>query len=269
MWTSQNQLYADTIKMVEGCGYYYYVRGLAWTKRPYIHLVAAQAARNLGDPVAEAKHLAFHMQWMARQDNVEEVEAHLSHLSELMNSLQLPADVAFQCRIAIAMYKLNICGDIDRAQQEFQVEVLHHPAVSYRLAFCLYQKGALAEAQRLYREYLEYARCNNRQRNVIATQIHLAEIALLQGNLAQAEEALEESDTMAHRYNIRKHFPDILRLYARLHIMQDNISAAHDCFTEAIDLYERLGMRHDLVAAREELARLQTLASPESDTALK
>ncbi len=75
MWTSQNQLYADTIKIVEGCGYYYYVRGLAWTKRPYIHLVAAQAARNLSDPIAEALHLAFHIQWMARQDNVEEVES--------------------------------------------------------------------------------------------------------------------------------------------------------------------------------------------------
>jgi hypothetical protein len=37
-----------------------------------------------------------------------------------------------------------------------------------------------------------------------------------------------------------------------------NIPAAHVALTEAIDLFERLGMRRELAEAREELARLET-----------
>ncbi len=96
-----------------------------------------------------------------------------------------------------------MCGDIDGAQQELweasrisgELDIRHRFDVNYWQALCLYQKGALAEAQQLYEEYLQDARRNNRQRSVIGAQIHLAAIALLQGNLAQAEEALKESDT--------------------------------------------------------------------------
>ena len=168
-------------------------------------------------------------------------------------------------------------ADIDGAQQELgeasriarELDIRHRFDVSYWQAFCLYQKGALAEARQLYEDYLQNARSSNRQRGVIGAQIHLAEIALLQGNLAQAEEALKESDAMAHHCGDRGHFPDILRTHARLHIVQNNISAAHDCLAEAIDLYERLGMRHDLAAARQELAELSTLVSLESNTTVK
>jgi hypothetical protein len=53
--------------------------------------------------------------------------------------------------------------------------------------------------------------------------------------------------------------PNIARfqcLTARLHTLRGDIPAAHAALTEAIDLFERLGMRRELAEARQALADL-------------
>ena len=49
----------------------------------------------------------------------------------------------------------------------------------------------------------------------------------------------------------------IQRLYAHLHTLRGDLPAARAALAEAIDLFERLGMRRELAEARAELARLE------------
>lgn len=52
----------------------------------------------------------------------------------------------------------------------------------------------------------------------------------------------------------------IQRTYARLHTLRGDLPAARASLAEAIDLFERLGMRRELAEAREEMARLDAIA---------
>ena len=55
-----------------------------------------------------------------------------------------------------------------------------------------------------------------------------------------------------------------LDVYARLHALRGDLTAAHAALAEAIDLFERLGMRRELVEARAELDQLDQRAQPTS-----
>ncbi len=48
-WTFQTPtIYSETIKIVEGCGYFYNVRGLAWIRGLHVNSMRIHAARQLG-----------------------------------------------------------------------------------------------------------------------------------------------------------------------------------------------------------------------------
>lgn len=52
------------------------------------------------------------------------------------------------------------------------------------------------------------------------------------------------------------------KLKARLHLLRGDLPAAQASLAEAIDLFERLGRRRELVEAREEMAPLQAGSVP-------
>ena len=52
----------------------------------------------------------------------------------------------------------------------------------------------------------------------------------------------------------------IQRLYARLHTLRGDLPTARAALAEAIELFERLGMRRELAAARAALADLNARA---------
>jgi hypothetical protein len=84
----------------------------------------------------------------------------------------------------------------------------------------------------------------------------LALFELDQGNIEKAEVALVESSALAYKYLSRWDIAVIQRTYARLHALRGDHAAAHAALAEAIDLFERLGMRRELAEARAELADL-------------
>ena len=59
----------------------------------------------------------------------------------------------------------------------------------------------------------------------------------------------------AKAYKERRHLAEAYRHFARLHTFRGDLPAAHTSLAEAIDLFERLGMRRELAEAREERAR--------------
>ena len=78
----------------------------------------------------------------------------------------------------------------------------------------------------------------------------------LDPGLIRANKILTEVSAKAYHYHDRRYIAELQRAYFRLHTLRGDLPAARAALAEAIDLYERLGMRRELAEAREELARL-------------
>jgi len=239
------------------------VRGL-WSKQPPIHLIAAEAARNQKNPTDEARHLAFHIQELVFQDNSVDAKRLLHRIADLVHSIWLPNKIYFEYRHSTALYRMKL-SDFDNAQHICEEILGMANKISDRsicawsrrwLAECLYKKGQISDAQQMLQRSLEDSIQYGYQRSIIFCQIHLAAIEMDRGEYAEAEKRLIESSIKAQDYQDRRYIALTQELFARLHTLRGDLPAARAALDEAIDLFERLGMRRDLAEAREELARL-------------
>lgn len=92
--------------------------------------------------------------------------------------------------------------------------------------------------------------------------MYLARILLEQGDLVTAEDLLRHTRIAVTEYQDRLGVASVHYVTSRLHILRGDIPAARASLAEAIDLFERLGMRRELAEARDELARLDAPAEP-------
>ena len=267
-WALANQRYAETIKIFKGVGYYYYIRGL-WERKPRINLIGAEAAAKLTDTIEEAEALAYLIQVLCKQGNINEAAPFLPRLQEIASTNNLPKATYFEFKHALALYMLT-SRDFDTAERIWQqlmplsqtLDVRAHIANRRWLATCLYVKGQMKEAQLLLREALNDALQHNYTRGIVSIQTILAKIDLDLGNIDSAAEALASGSVYVGDYQERRHTAELQRTYARLHALRGDFPAARMSLAKAIDLFERLGIRRELAEAREELARLETGAAP-------
>jgi hypothetical protein len=261
-WCATQGRDADVIRLADGVGYYYYIRGF-WNERMPVDLLSADAAHRLGDRVKETEALAYHIHTRSAQGNMPEMERYLPRLRALADSTDLPGDIFFIVQHAMALYDLAR-RDIDAAQAAWlgslrtdePISSLYFVIQRQWVATCLYLKGALVQAQHLLRETLRDAEMLGSQRHVSFCKIRLAAIDLDLGELEAAADLLADTRVTVHRYQDREHIAQISQLTARLHTLRGDLPAARAALAEAADLFERLGMRPQLARARAELARL-------------
>jgi hypothetical protein len=86
--------------------------------------------------------------------------------------------------------------------------------------------------------------------------IRITRIELDRKNLDTAFEILNYCYNEALHHQDRRRLAEVYPLFARLHALRGDLPAARTAFAEAIDLFERLGMRRELAEARAELVRL-------------
>ncbi len=119
------------------------------------------------------------------------------------------------------------------------------------------------KAKRRFLKLAKIASSKHYQRLGISIQAKIAAIELDEERPDDASRRLITILEEAEQYQDRRAIAKIQRLLARLHSLRGDLPAAHASLAEAIDLFERLGMRRELAEARAELARLEAM----SDTA--
>ena len=261
-WCAAQGRHEDVIALTDGVGYYYYIRGL-WREAAPPNLLSAQAARQLGWAVKEVEALAFHIHTLSAQGNITAMEEFLPRMRELAACTALPDEVFFNFQHALALYSMTR-QDVEAAQTAWLQSLRQAEGVSelYFLiqrqwvATCLYVKGAWVQAQHLLRECLRDAERINSRRCLSFCKIRLAAIDLDLGELEAAAALLADTRVTVYRYQDREHIAEIQQLTARLHQLRGDLPAARAALTEAADLFERLGMRPQLVRARADLDRL-------------
>jgi tetratricopeptide (TPR) repeat protein len=264
-WALDQGCYAETVQLARNAGYYFYVRGL-WSKEPPIDLMQAQAARLLGDAVAEVEALSRYVQVLSRQHKLADADTYLPRLHDLAARTALPNKTLMDYRHGVASNWLAR-GEIDRAQQIWEESLpeaddpYQRAAMRNWIGACLYRKGRLHEAEAVLRESLRDAEAHNIQQIVGSNQTKLIEIALDLGNLDAAAAALAESSAHAQKYQNQAQLAELQFAYGRLHAQRGDPAAARAALADAIDRFARLGRRRDFIRAHEELDRLEAQAA--------
>lgn len=261
-WAYPRRRHRETIELIEGVRYYYNVRGL-WDDRLANNLLRAEAARALGDVSDEVLGLAHHAESLSKQGLLAEAAPFLARLHETADGAALSDDAAFEYQHARALYA-HACRDLAAAEQVWR-ELIPFSArlggqkyvINRRwLAVCLEQQGQLDEAERLYRESLDDALRIGDERSICGNQLRLAGIDLARGRDAVAEGTLLACRRIAEQYDDRRRLGEIARLGARLARRRGDLAAARAALIDAVELFERMGMRGQLAEARQALAAL-------------
>jgi tetratricopeptide (TPR) repeat protein len=285
-WAEAQGHDAALIALIEGVRYYTNVRGLWGVEELRTYERYAAAARRLGDTDYETLAIARHVQVLSKQGQIVAAAALIERLRELGATYRSVAladgdvveatddvarrdrrnDAAFEFGHALALFA--------RAQGALAIAEAHWRdllTLSRRLggqkyvvnrrwlATALLQQGRHADAQQLYTESLHDARLINDIRSIAGNRLKLASIALDGGDIPAVTAAIDECRVIAQRYRDRRRLAECHRITAHILSLQGDVEAATYELRAALDLFERLGMKHEATAAQAELATLEAL----------
>ena len=211
----------------------------------------------------EAHAISSLIDTLSRQGKLAAAQEYLTHLDLLIADTSLSLRAHISLLNASGLYAMAI-GDLSQAQRAFQSAFVHdtlgqHPRTVLTrrwIGICLYRQGALDEAKNWLQSTLSLAIERGWERDAEYLRIVLAAIDLDTGNIDSAAERIAQSYAWARRYAEREHVAQAAYQYARLHTLRGDLPAARASLAEAIDLFERLGMRRELAEARQALADL-------------
>lgn len=262
IWCFNQARYLEAVQLVDEVYYYYHVRG-HWARERSIFVIGAQSAGLLGDNIQEAKMLAIQIKYASLRDMLDEEQDHFERILSLERTDQLPTDVWLHCQLATALYKMAR-EDPEGALEVFKrslyvgidIEDQHvRNALMLYATLCLLQLNRIEEARSIANEGLEHALQQDMPRGVVVHTITSASLDLKEGKLDEVGRRLT-SIQLKQEQNPR-YSAYIQRLWGRLFSERGDNEKAVSSWREAIDLFERVGMRRELAEAREELARLE------------
>ncbi len=267
LWCANHARATAVLELAANLSYYYHVRGL-WDKKTVLEHLRAQAAHALNDINGEVIAYSFLIQVLARQDKLTELEPHLTRLRALADLPALTDESRCMVHETLAFYWMaqqayGMARDAwHRSLPHTEQHEYHTTRRQLWLAVCLHRLGAIADAEGLLHDVLTRSTHLGRYRSIIGVKLRLAELALDNGHVDAADLLLEAVRAKAADYQDRENLALFQPLAARLHTLRGDLPAARASLAEAIDRFERLGMRRELAEARAELARLDASDAP-------
>jgi tetratricopeptide (TPR) repeat protein len=262
-WSFEYHYYTISLQIARGIRYYYVMHGFL-DRGLLVYIKGADAASKLGNIGQEVVLLAVGIQILGRQGDFALIESYLPRLHHLACSDSVTEDVIalFEYHCAVAWYWMAR-DDFQKAEQAFRKGTamaqktlpVYHCLGAQWLGLSLYKQEKRREARNFFQEAVWYGEHGGAE--FCLAQAQLANLELDVGNLDIAEKWLLDAMEVGGGIHDREVLCIIYRIYARLYTLRNDLPAAHASLMEAIDLFQRAGMRGELAEAREELARLE------------
>ncbi|BAZ09845.1 ECF subfamily RNA polymerase sigma-24 factor [Calothrix sp. NIES-4071] len=229
-----------------------------------------QAAEQRGDWAVAAKIIvdrAWTLTSMGKQKQLEEADElftkawELRHYQEPLFILSLAKDIGV-LRIQQQRYEeaqtwftqaMQLFGHIQLDENQRLRQLVQ---IRYYQGEILFKNQKYDQALPIFQEALEHAQLLNWRRAIYCTQNWLAEIAIKQGRLNQAESLLTEGLRVAEAHQDKSRTAFCQRSLSNLAKAQGNLAEAHEWAIKALDNFEKLGM---LPEAEETQTLLQEL----------
>jgi tetratricopeptide (TPR) repeat protein len=260
-WSFECKRYKEALQIARGFEYYYFVRGI-WRDKLEVDLIRAEAARSYGSIEEEVIARSSFVRVLSLDRKTEEAAAQLPRLNELIEH-EVSGDALYVYWNALATY-YQATNQEDKEEQFLQkaMEFSGESTIPRQINACAsladyrYRKGALSEAKRLFHTALRTAVDHNYERIIAVCGLRLAEINLAQQNLEVAEEGLATSLERANTYNDLRCIAEVQLAWAQLYTLHDDYLSAHNALQEAVDRFERLGMRYALAETQARLSEV-------------
>ena len=254
-WCAAKDRYGDVLTLWRQIKGYAHVRGywddrLNWTD----WLIQAAEQHSDWSTVAEVMYdRGWTITLMGQPQCLEEANALLQQAWELRDY----QDLSFQLELATNMVvlcirqeqfdqahywlrqKQSLLAQTDLSEQERQHQSIHS---LYYEAEIYFKSRDYTHAKRLYEQALEQAIALGWQRATIAIQNWLADVALEQGNLEEAQHFLERGLPAAERNKDKRSIAYHKRSFAILSQLRGNLELAQRWAKEATEGFESLRM---------------------------
>lgn len=219
--------------------------------------------------------------WLIAVSAMMEIGSTLSHMGRLEDAdrflrrawdLHVHADSRRQVELIQIIARLRTSQEqyaeaqhwLDKANAFLEKAQLHEPEHSrkwinnqrYYGELC-YKKRDYDQAEIYFRQILDRAQIIGRQRSIISAQNYLANIAIAQDRLDEAESLLQTGLTVCERNKDKRRIAYYKCSFAHLYRKLDNLGEARRWAKEAFDDLGRLGMQLEMEEMRTFLQELQ------------
>ena len=261
-WAADTGADREAVVLAQQLEFFYYTRAL-WGKNRDLYQRGIRAARRLGHATALSDFLALLILLMSRQGQPDMVQDELAELMNIGRREPLQGESYFRAQHAqalayMASHHLEAAAtawqQILDQQQERHVSAQLITGTLHWLALCRHRQGEYAEAQRLMEQSLEQALATNNRRRAARNQIALARFALDQGQIDRAQKQLDAA-VAGDQHPDPEQLAHYLHTLGSLHTAKGETAAAQAALTEALALFERMGMEREVGEIREGMER--------------
>jgi len=264
IWAQRKGKIDKVLQLIQGIGYYCYVRGLL-NREPNINLLAAEAARVLAQPSEELRWLSYHVQRLARLGNLTDAPPHIERMRAIVeqNPIGVEGIEHFRHALAIAYFAADRIDDAEREWRALLAleglgETSRLVTVKW-LATCLELQGQTSAAADLLRETMETTEPEENLRARVALQLSYLRMLMAEGECGvDIENNIRDCRRFVMSNNIDRHIPDVLFLEGRLSELRNERTLARAAYSEAVDHYRRVGLQHELSQAETALRRMSS-----------
>lgn len=275
-WAEDTNRKDAVYTIARGIRFYYYARGeCSW--RIEIDLIHARVAEQNGDRFEEAAALAHYaiVVYLMGLDTREitspaserKVRAlqRLEELRPLIKDNRGLLSLYFHASALRALMHREYSQAIEYfefsrylrpEEMRVQVEALRWEAK------CRAALGNVSATRNCYTKALKIATEHHFERLIIMLHIGLAEVDLTEGHLDAAALQLTHARAYKHGAALLSTQAELYRLQARLHVKSDHLVEAIEPFHQAIELFERMGLRRDAADIQTELGKVWELLNP-------
>ncbi|MFP4441411.1 MAG: tetratricopeptide repeat protein, partial [Chloroflexaceae bacterium] len=269
-WTLTQGLYAEASCLSNALRYYYIIRG-PWGQKEYVNKHQIEATKLSGNFHEAAHAYSAHIQSLCSQKRLDEAMHWFQEMTQQLPPSSSDEEVQFWIDYTFAIVA-TAQQYYDIAQQKFQsclhyVDRMPHSirsAVRRNLAASLCHQGLWIDAEKWYHDALSIATEHSNTREIVWSRLGLVTVYIGQGRQEVATRFIGQCIEDYPNYPDLSGRGRIMQFDARLQASHGDLPAAHTALTEAIDLFERMGMRRELAEAREELARLEAQMAEEN-----
>lgn len=254
------------VQMTLILGHFWRVRGYTASRDQFTAL-ALTAAESINDQTAMIKLRCSLIRMLVEQNKLRDAAVMLESTQRERDQL-LEIDPIVDDRLGVERITLLIqCEKYQEALQAAQDLVALSEKRGWRWAVVnryyipesLYHLGRYAEARECFLAIIPRSEAEGYLRAAITGWILLARIALQAQDPGDAEQYLALAYDRASQLSHERNLAEIHQCEAHVALFKGNQTTARTSLAQAIDLFERLGMRRELAEAREELRRLDEI----------
>ena len=263
---NQARQWQRVVTLVLGTRVFWNTRGDLQTRLEFLGM-AVRAAEALNDPHARIQLWAARIRTLCYKGDLQVALGDSNAAHDLLGALA-QADPALVENLNEAQIRICIqCGDLAEVHALISANIASAVArgaavqlrYRYHLAEYLYLAGRYDEAEARYTALLGASADEGEHRVVITAWLLLARIALARQQPELARQHLQWAYERAWNLKHRRFLAQINRAWADVSMQLGDMAHAQNALAIALDLFERLGMRHDVAETRAALARIDQL----------